>query len=201
VTGAPLLLTGGQWAAEFCRAVRGARVTLDVLTYTVLHTRVRVADPESDPFNALLAAAHRGVNVRLCRSHAQNIAYSTTRGFPTADALKRSGVTLRVHPSRPTLHAKLLLVDGVAALIGSANISRAAASSNVEFATWLMDPYSVRLAAETFAACWNRAAPEPEFLLPSKAAAHALHKQARPTGRTIRRLRGSLRVTKARMVR
>lgn len=185
----PRLLLGHEWAREFCDAAAAAKQSLHVLTFTVLQPHGRETQNDQSPFCALIDAARRGLTVQLCRSHAQNIAYTRPGGFFAARILQDSGIEMRVHPSRPTLHAKMLLIDDRYALIGSPNISTAAARSNVELATWLDDADSITTARAAFDACWNRSAPEPRPLITESDQDNAHKHRPRTASRYRRRVR------------
>jgi len=66
------------------------------------------------------------------------------------------------------LHAKMIIVDKVAVIQGSLNLTKAALTSNVETAYAVIDPEEVRRYAEDFDKLWNEAiaVKSPEDLKP-----------------------------------
>jgi len=112
-----LLWSPGAQAA-IVGLIDGAHRSLDVENEELDSTAVE---------NALAAAARRGVSVRLVMT----ISASWVRALA---ALAAAGVRERVYqPSAPLyIHAKLIVVDGVRAFIGSQNFSTASLQYNRE---------------------------------------------------------------------
>jgi len=82
---------------------------------------------------ALHEARARGVTVTLVlERHADNpLFHGTVQPFPGLDAVRLCW-PLGTRPPGASLHAKLLVIDDIAALVGSANITGAALGKNLE---------------------------------------------------------------------
>ena len=99
-------------------------------------------------FDHLLAAAGRGVQVRLL-FRADNLAGGLVQ------ALQRSGIDFR---TLSDLHAKFLITD-TTAMNGSANFTEASADRASEVATFFSDPSLVHDLRVVFYDYWKRARP------------------------------------------
>jgi phosphatidylserine/phosphatidylglycerophosphate/cardiolipin synthase-like enzyme len=122
--------------------VRAARHTIDVYAE-------EVADPGSE--GELTRAARRGVTVRVV------LAWRATPSG--AHRLLRGRVAVR-ELSSPYVHAKLVLVDGREAFIGSENLSAPSLDSNREVGV-LIRGGQLRQIETVFASDWRRALPVP----------------------------------------
>lgn len=116
--------------------VRTARRQLDVYAEEVNDPRVEAS---------LEAAVRRQVNVRVI--------VSTSPG-PGASRLARAGVAVR-RLRQPYVHAKVILVDGREAFIGSENLSSASLDKNREVGVLVRGSSLVRL-AHVFTRDWAR---------------------------------------------
>ena len=97
---------------------------------------------------ALIAAAHRGARVRLI----------SNPNDPTNAAgiarIQHGGVHVHLLSS-PYIHAKLVLVDGRWAFVGSENISTASLDRNRELGVLVSDPAALAGLATTFEGDWS----------------------------------------------
>ena len=93
---------------------------------------------------ALCAAARRGVNVRVVMTYSSSWAAAYR-------ALAGCGVHVRVYYGQSYyIHAKLLVVDGHTALVGSQNLSAESLCYNRELSIKLTTPALVRALAAGF---------------------------------------------------
>lgn len=132
-------------------APENARVKLRALLSRARHSIRIYAEEVADPaLESLLADRVRaGVRVRLI------LAWAAT---PAAAArLTRSGVPVR-ELQRPYVHAKLILVDGREAFVGSENPSTTSLDRNREVGVLIRGPDLQRL-ARTFDGDWAHAVP------------------------------------------
>lgn len=97
--------------------------------------------------DALIAAAKRGVDVRLI--------LPGTTDIEAADAarLKAGGVHL-VYVTAPYIHAKAIVSDGQLAFIGSENFSETSLDQNREVGLLLADPTALATITTTFERDW-----------------------------------------------
>lgn len=118
--------------SSFRRLLGEARSTVVVVAAFTHPSAVDVIGPD------LVAAAQRGVSIRFITQEA----YGTYDPEPTRrallDALEAGGVARKLSfqvadlGAERSMHAKIIVVDGEVALIGSANFTGAALADNVE---------------------------------------------------------------------
>jgi phosphatidylserine/phosphatidylglycerophosphate/cardiolipin synthase-like enzyme len=110
-----------------------------------------IRDPEI--VQALSAASQRGVTVRLIVDHSVDAA--------TQELLVRlfdAGVEVRIATAL-YIHAKLLVIDGRLAMVGSQNPTPTSLDDNREVAMVMDDPASLARALFIFERDWQRASP------------------------------------------
>jgi phosphatidylserine/phosphatidylglycerophosphate/cardiolipin synthase-like enzyme len=121
---------------------------LEAARYETLAAVAFVSAPPPPVFEQLLAAADRGVRVRL-------LFRSDNLTGPLVQSLQRAGVEFR---TLGDLHAKFLVTD-TTAMNGSANFTLASADRASELATFFSDPELVHDLRKVFFGYWRRARP------------------------------------------
>lgn len=109
----------------YLNAIKNAKKSIDVEMYLLTDTDLQ---------NALIAAANRGVTVRVILESAPG--GSTDDATSAKTALQKGNPNIQVQwaPSRFTFdHAKTIVIDGTTAIFGSANYTDAGVSSNREY--------------------------------------------------------------------
>lgn len=101
--------------------------------------------------DALIAAARRGVTVDV------TLPAGATGESADIARLVQGGVHVRLLTA-PYLHAKLLIVDGGVAFVGSQNFSSTSLDQNREVGIVLADPQALSALAQVFAQDWSLAA-------------------------------------------
>ncbi|MGV1099859.1 phospholipase D-like domain-containing protein [Thiovibrio sp. JS02] len=82
--------------------------------------------------DALIAAANRGVQVRVILEYSGHEESINKANQQVAEALKRGKVTVLFDSARRTSHAKLIVVDNRYCIVGSHNLSQSALKYNHE---------------------------------------------------------------------
>ncbi|MFT5141468.1 MAG: phosphatidylserine/phosphatidylglycerophosphate/cardiolipin synthase-like enzyme [Rhodothermales bacterium] len=121
---------------------------LDGARYEALASAAFVSPSPPPVFDHLLAAAGRGVDVRLL-FRSDNLTGNLVR------SLQRGGVRFRILAD---LHAKFLITD-TTAMNGSANFTQASADRASEVATFFSNPTLVCDLRKVFNGYWHRARP------------------------------------------
>ncbi|MCU1408925.1 MAG: hypothetical protein JWM23_1005 [Microbacteriaceae bacterium] len=115
-------------------------VYLDAINRAGKHIFITTAYfiPDQQILDALLAAAERGVDVRVLIPEASNhvLADWLSRGFYTA--LLRAGVTILLY-QHAMIHAKTATVDGEWSIVGTANLDRLSLTGNYEIGLEIFD--------------------------------------------------------------
>ena len=150
---APSLIWGPTDAtAKLSRLIQSARHTIDI-------TSELLGDPYLE--GQLIAAAHRGVRVRLitplnpigATTNALDIAFLTSEGVNVR-------VTVDQYPpagAMPYMHAKTIIVDGRIAYLGSIDLETTEATQDRELGIQFRLPRLVRQMTAQFQSDWNQA--------------------------------------------
>lgn len=141
----PLVVSPGTSRATLLGLIGGAERSLDLYAEVVRDREV---------IEALVAAAERGVLVRL-------VVTAGGEGDQAAERaeLAAAGVAVRLAVG-PYIHAKLILVDGRRAFVGSQNLTATSLDQNRELGIVLDDAVSVGRAAGVFAEDFANGTPE-----------------------------------------
>ena len=108
-------------------------------------------------FDEICHAKFRGVDVRVL------INTATPRGsIPMSNAyavmfLKKNGVELRKLPHERCCHAKLIIVDGEAVILGSHNLSIKSCHNNFEISFFTHDREAAKTLTEKYIQIWDNA--------------------------------------------
>jgi cardiolipin synthase len=130
---------------------------------SIIATSENWGDPDMQ--NAFIAAATRGVSVRvigpLCDQNT-NPLYD----IPSFEALNNGGVQARAMPSPatatdPYMHAKMMIVDGVRAYVGSMNYSTASLSDAREVGIIFSDAKAIKTFEPIFEQDWAQSSTPP----------------------------------------
>ncbi len=128
-------LIGKNYINEVIPLIEAAKSSVDILAYHWgYYSHQSKANVQK--FNyALKSAIIRGVLVRAL-IHAGNPSDNLRRINSTAfNHLKSWGAQVKFYKSGGTMHAKLIIIDRMFAVVGSHNLSKRAMTSNVEIST------------------------------------------------------------------
>jgi phosphatidylserine/phosphatidylglycerophosphate/cardiolipin synthase-like enzyme len=132
--------------------------------HALIATVENLGDPDIE--GALVAAAHRGVAVRLivpmCDKNPDPL-----HDLPPARRLAAAGVAVRTMPApetadRPYIHSKMIQTDGAVTYVGSVNFSVNSLSKARELGVIFANPRAAATIAATFEADWAQAVVPPE---------------------------------------
>jgi phosphatidylserine/phosphatidylglycerophosphate/cardiolipin synthase-like enzyme len=136
----PLVVSPTNSRPALLALIGGAERTLDVYAEVV-------RDPEF--MAALTDAARRGVAVRVVMSPGEE------RQLVELRQLAEAGVAVRLVPS-PYIHAKLFLVDGRRAFVGSQNMTATSLDQNRELGLIVEEPGAIERIGRVFAEDFGR---------------------------------------------
>jgi phosphatidylserine/phosphatidylglycerophosphate/cardiolipin synthase-like enzyme len=161
---APSQLQAKDYRLGFSPGGSALQVVLDSIASA--KTSILVACYEftsRDIAEALEAAAHRGVKVRIVAD------YKAAQGkYSQIRVMLAAGIPIRLDRKYAIMHDKFIVLDGDAVETGSFNYTDAAAKHNAENALW---QWGVKELAAAYAAEWERLWAEsgkPEFPSPKK---------------------------------
>lgn len=151
------LLPNEAYVERVSELLASARKGVHVVMYVMKYDpRER---PESDPANRLIVmlaeAAAKGLDVRVVVDDATKQSYPETIAY-----LKSQGVSVRLDPrAGVTTHAKIVIVDGRCAAIGSHNWTESALSENNELSVLLCSEELVAEVEGYFLRLWEGGRP------------------------------------------
>ena len=157
----PRLDVGLVWSSAHSRG-QMARV-IDRATKTLWIQHPKFVDAVI--LERVVSARERGVKVRvLCGGKHGLSDWDVYDTFSSLRVMELFGVKIR-RQKRPKLHAKLILIDGIAAMTGSMNIDRSAFDVRRELGIEVDSPEVVQRLIATFECDWREAkkysAPDP----------------------------------------
>ncbi len=139
-------------ANDFEWLIKSAKKTLKISEEEV---------PEGVIFNALKAAAKRGVKVQLVEPYSN---LKRAEGRYALSSLEKAGIEVRT-VKNPYIHAKMMIADDNYLFIGSENVSYTSLYQNREVGVILSNKSLVSKASERFNALWvNATALQPNII-------------------------------------
>jgi len=115
----------------------------------------RITNPAYQVLGKILERAGAGVRIRFLLPTAKQ----NSRNARAAHWMKLHGVTPRLLPPGIRLHAKMIVIDRSALIVGSANLSYASFARNHEAGALLTDREQIVLAVQWFDNLWRSARP------------------------------------------
>jgi phosphatidylserine/phosphatidylglycerophosphate/cardiolipin synthase-like enzyme len=126
--------------------VASAQHTLDVYVLTLADERMVAT---------LRSAAQRGVRVRIIASPPSRTDGEDSDTVGLSEVERGGGFTRLI--TQPFIHAKVLVVDGASAYVGSANLSTTSLDYNRELGIFFNDAVALATLAKTFEQDWAKA--------------------------------------------
>lgn len=157
-----LILSGDHWGPWLDLAIRRACRSIHLSVYLVSHHWRPRRKGDLDLLGGLAAAAQRGVT---CRAILGNPAPGAGGQHYNRDAARRlhgAGWGLRLFQGPRVLHEKYWLIDRQLCVVGSHNLSRAAAAANWDTSLAIDAPAVADLLWRQFWGRWRDAAPYPQ---------------------------------------
>ncbi len=163
----PRLAWSPENAREFLlRLIDEAQETLDIE-----HQNMQ----DEEVVDHLVAAARRGVRIRHITT--PNYPLEEDTDEPGRERLRQAGAQVR-YLDDPYVHAKVILVDGRAALVGSINLTSNSLDFNRELSILIDEPAPVQRLAQQFEADWAKARTEAFPQVATPEAGYIDHTQA-----------------------
>ncbi len=130
-----------------------ARSTLTTLITSAQHSLIIEAEElyDTNIQQAIASDAQRGVQVQVILPTPQSQPDSNSTGITT---IKNAGAQVKEDPQL-IMHAKMLVVDGNKAFVGSENFSTPSLDNNRELGLQFADPAIITTLQQTFQQDWN----------------------------------------------
>jgi len=146
LVGAKLLVTPDEGDAEIIARIDAATKSIEIVMYTFSSFRLR---------DALLAAAKRGVAVRLILDRAHDDVGERVKAFQDGGVLAKASAKRFAYT-----HQKTMVVDGRSLFVFTGNFDRQSFTSGRNFGAFLRDPEDIWDAEDLFLADWNDDKPD-----------------------------------------
>lgn len=147
------LLHGDRWAPYVEKSIRDAQDALRISCFLFSPHWRRIGPRGVNILQACIDAAQRGLDCRAVLAHVPQRGSNIVPNIKTAEILYDAGWHIRWIGPNVMLHEKIIIIDRLQVIIGSHNLSNAAAAKNLECSIALDDP---QIAQETRQLWWNR---------------------------------------------
>lgn len=117
----PQVIIGKRFLPAVTLLIEDAKQTIDIIIYDWRIRPTQTHYPGTVLLHALQAAATRGVRVRVLTSSATIV-----------QQLRYTGLECKILYTEKLMHAKMMLIDGRKAIVGSHNYTQSAFTSNLE---------------------------------------------------------------------
>lgn len=114
-------LIGSRYADAVLECINASMRTIDILMFEWRWYKDDFSHPIQLINHALVRAVRRGVKVRAITHHAD-----------IAKILRDVGIDAKAWPLKKLMHAKLIVCDGNAVIMGSHNLTGSAINTNIE---------------------------------------------------------------------
>ena len=147
---------------KFLRAVvsliRTATKEVFVMAYLMACPSEKKPGKEAALYNELVAAVKRGLSVKIVLNHTFPENQVIKQNLEAARWFKSHGIRCRALAGNRTVHAKMIIIDGVSLVIGSHNWSKRAVERNLEASVKVEDSRVVKDARDFYLRIWETAA-------------------------------------------
>jgi phosphatidylserine/phosphatidylglycerophosphate/cardiolipin synthase-like enzyme len=126
------LVTGAQYFQTARKIIRESKETIYVMMFEMGYYDAHPNTPSNLLIKELIEAKKRGVKVEVILDVREGEDRTTKRNRHTGKILSEGGVSVIYDPLSKTTHAKLMIVDGKLALVGSTNWTYYALTDNNE---------------------------------------------------------------------
>jgi phosphatidylserine/phosphatidylglycerophosphate/cardiolipin synthase-like enzyme len=147
------------YATEVAARIRDATESIDILLSSGRLEGVSL-------WEALCAAADRGVDVRLLIDSSNWAPAITAGNAPLVEALRERGIDARFDDPEITTHAKLVILDQRIVVVGSANWNRYALTEHRQAGILIDDPAATAPFVAFFERLWSGDLPPGGICLP-----------------------------------
>jgi len=152
----PETVDTANYASALLSFIRQAQKSIHVVMYRISYYPRYGDSVTNDILNALIAAAARGLDVRVFMDDCAFYQDSAAANLEAARYLNDHGVDVRMDSPSETTHAKLVIIDGKTAVLGSTNWNYYSLEKNNEVDIALVDLAGVAAVYDGFFnSLWN----------------------------------------------
>lgn len=149
------LLTGDTWAPSLSLLIKNSKRSIDVSAFALTPKWPRLISAKYNVFSALAKAPKHCSHCRIVFATHKTKSRSGHFNHKANEIFTESGWQIRWHPRARLLHAKFFIIDRSIIVLGSHNVSSAAAASNVDMSIALDSPLVVADLQRKFDKIWK----------------------------------------------
>ena len=138
--------------------IRAAKKEVYIITYMMTPPDRKLVKEVRELYEELAAAREKGRDVRVLLNYTEPPSKVSIYNKASAAWLRAKGISCRHAKRNRTVHAKMVIIDGVTLVIGSHNWSERAMNRNVEASVKVKESKIVKEARERFLELWEGAA-------------------------------------------
>lgn len=136
-------IIGKEFPIKVIPLIQQARHTIDIVVYSWWWYPDQIGSEIQKFNNAIINAAKKGVNVKVLANE-----------YPTIAVLRQNKIKARELTTTRKLHAKLMIIDGKTAILGSHNYTMGAFTLNYEISIITQDKEVVKRLRQFFNNLW-----------------------------------------------
>lgn len=141
------------WATE--ALIRAAKKEVYVVAYLMMTPGEKRAGKEVKLYKELMEAQLRGVDCKVLLNYTHPPNKIVKQNILAGRWMGLHGIECRFVARNRTVHAKMIIIDGVTLVVGSHNWSQRAVERNVEASVELKESGVVKEARENFLELWK----------------------------------------------
>jgi len=151
------ILYDNEFLLNAIQLIRGARHSIDISTFKAEMTTKPRGRKLLEFFLAIQAAALAGIPVRFLISKREDNGHVPFTNLYAVRELKANHVKVRHLRNSRLCHAKVIIVDGYQAIIGSHNLSVKACHNNFEVSCLITDSEALKRLLAIYNQTWENA--------------------------------------------
>ena len=137
-------IIGKEFAKKVIPLIKTAQKSIDIIVYNWYWYEDQPASDIQKFNTAIVQAAYKNISVRVI-----------TNAIRPVNILTRNKVLAKQWYHRKNLHAKLMIIDGATAILGSHNYTMNAFSRNLELSVIISDKNTVQSLSAYFGELWQ----------------------------------------------
>ncbi len=137
--------------------IKAAKKEVYVEAYLMSKPRRKKPGKEELLYNELLGAMRRGLDCKVILNYTNPENKMIKENVAASEWLKAQGISVRAVGRNRTVHAKMIIVDGVSLILGSHNWTSRAMTRNIEASVQVEEFGVVKMARDKFLELWKDA--------------------------------------------
>lgn len=136
-------IIGKEFSGKVIPLIKQAKDTIEIVVYSWWWYPDQTGSAIQKFNNALVDVANKGVNIKVM-----------TNEHPTIGVLSKNKIKARKLDTKRKVHAKLMIIDGKIAIVGSHNYTMGAFTTNYEISVIIQEEEIVKRLRQFFNNLW-----------------------------------------------